>query len=152
MTADTHQGNDPAGGITLHRGLLENCPAPECQDRAAEQDDEAEPELTEVQEEYSLAKYELFQLAAYGHCTYTDGGGLLTDEGERKQQDYNDRICAAQARFEAAALRKSAEYFQGVLDAVLKPEENSHHWNGVQHVIHGIQAQASHLLKELTNP
>jgi hypothetical protein len=34
----THYGNDPMGAPTQHRGLLENCPAPECQDRVAEQE------------------------------------------------------------------------------------------------------------------
>lgn len=143
----THQGNDPAGGLTLHRGLLESCPAPDCQDRAAEQDD-AEPELTEVQKEYNLAKSELFQLAAYGHCTYTNGE-LLTDEGKRKQQDYNDRIRQAQARFEAAALRKSAEYFQGLLDAEQAPEKNPQYWTAVHHIVRGLRCQAADLLKEL---
>lgn len=33
----THYGNDPMGAPTQHRGLLENCPAPDCQDRVAEQ-------------------------------------------------------------------------------------------------------------------
>jgi hypothetical protein len=38
-TAITHEGNDPMGALTLHRGLLENCPAPDCQDRVLEQQD-----------------------------------------------------------------------------------------------------------------
>lgn len=33
----THHGNDPMGAPTTHKGLLENCPAPECQDRVLEQ-------------------------------------------------------------------------------------------------------------------
>lgn len=33
----THYGNDPMGAPTQHNGLLENCPAPECQDCVAEQ-------------------------------------------------------------------------------------------------------------------
>jgi hypothetical protein len=36
-TPDTHRGSDQAGASTTHRGLLENCPAPECQDRVIEQ-------------------------------------------------------------------------------------------------------------------
>lgn len=34
---DTHYGNDPMGAPAQHRGAVENCPAPECQDRVAEQ-------------------------------------------------------------------------------------------------------------------
>lgn len=45
----SHEGYDQVGGLTTHQGLLENCPAPECQDRLIEQHDAAEPELTEVQ-------------------------------------------------------------------------------------------------------
>ena len=30
----THWGNDPMGAPTTHTGLVENCPAPECQDKA----------------------------------------------------------------------------------------------------------------------
>lgn len=147
MTADTHQGSDPAGGLTVHRGILENCPAPDCQVRAAEQDDDVEPEMTEVQKAYYVAQYELVQLAAYGHCTYTTGE-LLTDEGKRQQRDYHDRISAAQARFEAAALRKSAEYFQGLLDAEQAPEKNPQYWTAVQHVVQGLRCQAADLLEE----
>lgn len=33
----SHEGYDPMGGLTTHRGMLETCPAPECQDRIAEQ-------------------------------------------------------------------------------------------------------------------
>lgn len=33
----THEGNDPMGARTTHSGLLENCPAPDCQDRVLEQ-------------------------------------------------------------------------------------------------------------------
>ena len=33
----THQGADPLGALTTHRGLLEDCPAPECQDRVIQQ-------------------------------------------------------------------------------------------------------------------
>lgn len=39
--ADTHEGNDPMGAPTTHRGPLENCPAPECQDRIIEQQGDA---------------------------------------------------------------------------------------------------------------
>lgn len=35
----THEGNDPMGAPSTHRGLLENCPAPDCQDRVLEQQD-----------------------------------------------------------------------------------------------------------------
>lgn len=145
---DTHEGYDQAGAPTLHRGLLANCPAPECQDRLAEQqEDDAEPDLTEVQKAYNVAQYELYQLAAYGHCTYTNGE-LLTAEGKRQQADYNDRIQAAQTRFEAAALAKAAEYFQSVIDSIPHPEDNAYYWNGVQHTVQGLQAQAADLLKE----
>jgi len=40
---DTHEGYDQASALTTHRGPLENCPAPECQDRHAEQQAGAEP-------------------------------------------------------------------------------------------------------------
>lgn len=69
----------------------------------------AEPELTETQKAYNVAQYEIFQLAAYGHCTYTNGE-LLTDEGKRQQADYNDRIRAAREELEAALLRLVAEH------------------------------------------
>ncbi|WP_331756339.1 hypothetical protein OHA04_45495 (plasmid) [Streptomyces sp. NBC_01590] len=32
----THDGDDQMGAPTTHRGLRENCPAPECQDRVIE--------------------------------------------------------------------------------------------------------------------
>lgn len=46
---------------------------------------------------------------------------------------------------EAAALLKAADYFQGVLDQVQKPEENAYYWNGVQHVVQGLRRQAADL-------
>ncbi|WP_055693236.1 hypothetical protein [Streptomyces prasinopilosus] len=33
----THDGYDQTGAPTAHKGLIENCPAPECQDRVIEQ-------------------------------------------------------------------------------------------------------------------
>ena len=36
-----HEGYDQAGAPTRHKGLLENCPAPECQDRIAEHQEDA---------------------------------------------------------------------------------------------------------------
>ena len=69
----------------------------------------AEPELTETQKAYNVAQYEIFQLAAYGHCTYTNGE-LLTAEGKRQQADYNDRIRKAREELEAAVLRLVAEH------------------------------------------
>ena len=33
----SHEGHDQAGAPTAHRGLLKNCPAPDCQDRIIEQ-------------------------------------------------------------------------------------------------------------------
>ena len=71
----------------------------------------AEPaaDLTETQKAYNVAQYEMFQLAAYGHCTYTSGE-LLTDEGKRRQSDYNDRIRKASEQLEAAVLRLVAEH------------------------------------------
>lgn len=44
----SHEGNDPMGALTTHRGLLENCGAPDCQDRVIEQQADAEPEPTEA--------------------------------------------------------------------------------------------------------
>lgn len=69
----------------------------------------AEPDLTETQKAYNVAQYEMFQLAAYGHCTYTNGE-LLTDEGKRQQADYNNRIRTAREQLEAAVLRLVAEH------------------------------------------
>lgn len=40
MPDTTHEGNDPMGAPTSHRGPLENCPAPACQDRTIEQQDQ----------------------------------------------------------------------------------------------------------------
>ncbi|MGW7636143.1 hypothetical protein [Streptomyces decoyicus] len=116
-------------------------------------DEERELELTETQKAYNVAQYELFQLAAYGHHTYDPAylsDGTLRTPRERKAggEEYHDRLRQAQTRFEAAALTKAAEYFQSVLDAVQKPEENAYYWSGVQHTIQGLQAQAADLLKE----
>ncbi|MFE2164841.1 hypothetical protein ACFXB3_07175 [Streptomyces sp. NPDC059447] len=78
-----------------------------------EPDDEAP--LTETEQAYNVAMYELFQLAAYGHYTYaplTDvrtGRYRSTEQIQAGTQDYNRRIRAAQERFEAAVLRKAAE-------------------------------------------
>ena len=107
-----------------------------------------EPELTETQKAYNVAQYELFQLAAYGHHSYHPSGECLTDEGKRQRSDYNDRIRAAQERFEAMALLKAAEYFQNVIDRAQKPEENAYYWNGVQHTVQGLRSQAAELMKE----
>jgi hypothetical protein len=71
--------------------------------------------LTGPQKAYNAAQYEMFQLAAYGHCTYTNGE-MLTREGQRQQRDYNDRITAAREQLEAAVLRlvaEKAETFRG---------------------------------------
>lgn len=38
--ATGHEGYDQAGGWTRHKGALENCPAPECQDRVIEQQED----------------------------------------------------------------------------------------------------------------
>lgn len=43
MPETTHEGNDPMGALTTHRGPLETCPAPECQDRIIEQQEDTEP-------------------------------------------------------------------------------------------------------------
>ena len=75
----------------------------------------SEHELTEAQERYNVAQYELFQLGAYGHCTYTNGE-MLTKEGKRKQQDYNDRLHSARMELESALLvlvAEKAESFRG---------------------------------------
>ena len=72
-------------------------------------------DLTDTQKAYNAAQYEMFQLAAYGHCTYTNGE-MLTREGQRQQRDYNDRITAAREQLEAAVLRlvaEKAETFRG---------------------------------------
>jgi hypothetical protein len=34
----THYGNDPMGAPTTHRGPIEDCPAPECQDVLADEE------------------------------------------------------------------------------------------------------------------
>jgi hypothetical protein len=68
-------------------------------------------ELTETQKAYNVAQSKLFQLAAYGHCTYTNGE-MLTREGQRQQRDYNDRITTAREQLEAAVLRLVAEKAQ----------------------------------------
>jgi len=36
----SHEGHDQAGALTTHKGLLKNCPAPECQDRVIEQQED----------------------------------------------------------------------------------------------------------------
>lgn len=74
----------------------------------------SEPDLTEIQQAYNLAMYEAFQLAAYGHCTYTTGE-LLSPEGNRKQNDYNNRIWKANRELEAAVLRLVAEHAERVM-------------------------------------
>jgi hypothetical protein len=152
----THEGHDQAGAPTTHNGLLETCPAPECQDRLIEQQDDAEPELTEAQKAYNVTQYELFQLGAYGHYTYApdrnnDGTFKTLSERETNTKDYNQRLRAAQTRFEAAALLKAADYFQSILDQAQKPEENAYYWTGVQHTVQGLHAQAADLLKELSD-
>jgi hypothetical protein len=43
-TSDTHEGYDQAGALTSHRGLLEDCYAPECQDRVIALLEDAENE------------------------------------------------------------------------------------------------------------
>lgn len=52
MPETTHEGNDPMGAPTSHRGSLENCPAPDCQDRIAEQQDQ-----TDLRERIALAMH-----------------------------------------------------------------------------------------------
>lgn len=68
-------------------------------------------ELTEAQKRYNKARYELFQLGAYGHCTYTNGE-MLTEEGQRQQQDYNDRLRSAGDELEAALLHLVADHVE----------------------------------------
>ena len=46
LAAASHYGNDPMGAPTQHQGALENCPAPECQDRVAERATEQEAAAT----------------------------------------------------------------------------------------------------------
>lgn len=73
-------------------------------------DPQTEPDLTEAQKAYNVAQYEMFQLAAYGHCTYTPRAELLTAEGKADQADYNGRIRKAREQLEAAVLRLVAEH------------------------------------------
>ncbi|MCL8016889.1 hypothetical protein [Streptomyces sp. AS02] len=108
MPDTTHEGNDPMGALTTHRGPLETCPAPDCQDRLIEQDDE--DQLTDVQKAYNLAQYEMFQLAAYGHHRYHPLVESLTPEGKRQERDYNDRLLKARDDLEAGLLRLVAEH------------------------------------------
>lgn len=106
----THEGNDPMGARSTHRGPLETCPAPECQDQAIEQQEDAVPDLTDVQKAYNVAQHEMFQLAAYGHHRYHPLQECLTPEGKRQERDYNDRLRKAREDLEAAVLRLVAEH------------------------------------------
>ena len=79
---------------------------------------EAEPELTETDKAYYVAQYELYQLGAFGHYTYaplTDratGQYLPLQQREAGQRDYGERLRTAQATFEAAAIRKAADWLR----------------------------------------
>lgn len=39
----SHYGNDPMGAPTTHRGPIEDCPAPECQDALIDEEDPRQP-------------------------------------------------------------------------------------------------------------
>jgi hypothetical protein len=82
---------------------------------------DADPELTETDKAYYAAQYQLYQLyqlGAFGHYTYaplTDratGQYLPLQQREAGQRDYGERLRAAQATFEAAAIRKAADWLR----------------------------------------
>ena len=122
-----------------------------------EQQGDVEPELTEAQKAYNITQYELFQLATYGHYRYdpernNDGTYKTLSERETNRKDYHQRLHRAQTRFDAAALLKAADYFQGVIDSADRgPQFNAYYWGGVQHTVEGLRRQAADLLKELTD-
>ncbi|MFD1308992.1 hypothetical protein [Streptomyces kaempferi] len=66
-TAITHEGDDPLGTLTEHRGLLENCGAPGCEERARSWKD-GDP----LMEAIATAVFEL--------CEHSDSGGLVVDD------------------------------------------------------------------------
>ncbi|MGW2533532.1 hypothetical protein ACWCTD_03440 [Streptomyces sp. NPDC001499] len=77
-----------------------------------------EQPLTPAQREHVTAQYDLFQLAAHGHYTHAPlrdretGAYLSTEQIKAGQQNYNDRIRAAQARSEAATIRAAADWLR----------------------------------------
>ena len=75
---DTHEGNDQAGAPTLHRGQLADCPAPECQDRVAEQQDDV-PEPTATPAGQSIALH----LTGYPYIPNRWGPGHIRPTGIR---------------------------------------------------------------------
>ncbi|MER7905414.1 hypothetical protein ABTX84_19290 [Streptomyces sp. NPDC095614] len=111
-------GGDDEVDDTLHA-----CPGrwagPDC--RCFDADTVEQPDeqpLTAAQREYVTAQYDLFQLAAHGHYTYAPlhdrktGAYLSTQQIKAGQQDYNDRLRAAQARSEAATIRAAADWLR----------------------------------------
>jgi hypothetical protein len=113
--------------------------------------DDAEPQLTETQKAYNVAAGSLFQLAAYGHCVYHPAGEMATERGKRQHERYRDLIRAAQARFEAAALRKAAdaaeaETTQLKAHGVLEPGA----YRPCRDVVADLRAEADRLEEEAT--
>ncbi|WWM24849.1 hypothetical protein QBW33_13290 [Streptomyces sp. B21-104] len=111
-------GGDDEVDDTLHacpdRWAGPNC---RCFDADTVEQPDEQP-LTAAQREYVTAQYDLFQLAAHGHYTYAPlhdrktGAYLSTQQIKAGQQDYNDRLRAAQARSEAATIRAAAEWLR----------------------------------------
>lgn len=68
MTTATHEGNDPLGSsLTVHRGLLENCGAPGCAERARSWTD-GDPLM------------EAIAAAVFEQCGRSDSGMLVEDD------------------------------------------------------------------------
>ncbi|MFI9622124.1 hypothetical protein ACIG8S_24760 [[Kitasatospora] papulosa] len=111
-------GGDDEVDDTLHacpdRWAGPNC---RCFDADTVEQPDEQP-LTAAQREYVTAQYDLFQLAAHGHYTYAPlhdrktGAYLSTQQIKAGQQDYNDRLRAAQARSEAATIRAAADWLR----------------------------------------
>lgn len=108
MTEPSHSGNDPIGAPTTHRGRLEDCPAPECQDQAADAEQampwgvycphdkqivERDPDLTDPE------GHEVSRLVTPWPCT-VDG-------------------CTPEA-FEASEQARENEYWESLMSEVLR--------------------------------
>ncbi|MFE9845818.1 hypothetical protein [Streptomyces goshikiensis] len=78
-----------------------------------EQTDGEQPP-SEVEQAYNVARYELFQLAAHGHHRYAPlfdsktGRYLTTREIEAGSRAYQELLTAAQERYEAAVMLRTA--------------------------------------------
>ena len=113
--------------------------------------DDTEPELTEVQKAYNVTQYELFQLAAYGHYTYdpernNDGTFKTITERETNRRNYNQRLRDAQTRYEAAALLKAAEELHTAGKPTCDPDDGGCCWYDA---VKALESRAAELLKEL---